>query len=116
MDAPLGPLFSEAAFFDSAGRCSYAGCVVIVFDEAKRRSNLDKHGLDMADFAEKFDFESAVEFEAYSSRTGRSRFSLVGVFDGTLVVAIVSPLGSEALSLVSLRPAKPSERERHGFR
>jgi uncharacterized DUF497 family protein len=88
----------------------------IVFDEPKRVANLDKHGLDMADFQEGFDFATAIEFEARASRTGRSRFSLIGYLNGALVVvAIVSPLGSEALSLVSLRPAKITERKRYGF-
>ena len=88
----------------------------IVFDEVKRVANLDKHGLDMADFEGGFDFVTALEFEAYTSRTGRARFALIGYFNGVLVVvAIVSPLGSEALSLVSLRPANVMERERYGF-
>ena len=78
----------------------------IVFDESKRLSNPQKHGLDMADFSDGFDFGSAIEFAAHESRTGRSRFSLIGSLNGALVVvAILSPLGSEALSLVSLRPA-----------
>ena len=89
----------------------------IVFDEVKRIANLDKHGLDMADFEDGFQFETALEFKAYISRTGRTRFSLIGYFNGVLiVVAILSPLGSEALSLVSLRPANVTKRERYGFR
>ena len=88
----------------------------IVFDEVKRIANLDKHGLDMADFEGGFDFATALEFEAYTSRTGRARFSLIGYFnDALVVVAILSPLGSEALSLVSLRPANVTERERYGL-
>lgn len=89
----------------------------IVFDEVKRIANLDKHGLDMADFEDGFQFETALEFKAFTSRTGRTRFSLIGYFNGVLiVVAILSPLGSEALSRVSLRPANVTERERYGFR
>ena len=91
--------------------------MVIVYDEAKRLTNLDKHGLDMDDFADGFDFWSAVRFGAYVSATGRSRFGLIGWFRGELVVvAIISPLGSEALSLISLRPANVKERARYGFR
>ncbi|WP_237482963.1 BrnT family toxin [Lichenibacterium dinghuense] len=90
--------------------------MMIVFDEPKRLSNLRKHGLDMDGFADGFDFRTARQFEAYTSRTGRTRFALIGWMGGELVVvAIVSPLGSEALSLVSLRPASLTERTLHGF-
>ena len=88
----------------------------IIIDEPKRLSNLRKHGLDMADFAEGFDFDSAKQFPAYPSRTGRTRFGLIGWFNGAVVVAaIVSPLGTEALSLVSLRIASQQERDLNGF-
>jgi hypothetical protein len=88
----------------------------IIIDEPKRLSNLRKHGLDMADFAQGFDFDSARTFPAYPSRTGRTRFGLMGWFNGAVVVAaIMSPLGSEALSLVSLRLASQQERDINGF-
>lgn len=88
--------------------------MLIVYDEPKRLTDLDNHGLD---FADGFDFRSAVQFGAYTGSGGRSRFGLIGWLNGQLVVvAIVSPLGSEALSLVSLRPAKAQEGARYGFR
>lgn len=59
--------------------------MLIVYDEAKRISNLRKHGLDMADFAALFDFESTQQFPAYSSKTGRHRMGLIGCFDGAVV-------------------------------
>ena len=91
--------------------------MMIVYGETKRLANLDKHGLDMDDFAEGFDFRSAIRFGAHASTSGRRRFALIGWFRGELVVvAIISPLGSEALSLVSLRPANVKERARYGFR
>ncbi|MGI3903749.1 MAG: BrnT family toxin [Janthinobacterium lividum] len=89
--------------------------MLIVYDEPKRLTNLDKHGLDMDDFADGFDFRSAVQFGAHASSTSRFRFGLIGWLGRRLVVvAIVSPLGSEALCLVSLRPAKTKERARYG--
>ena len=88
----------------------------IIIDDPKRLSNLRKHGLDMADFEEGFDFDGAKQFPTYPSRTGRFRFGLIGWFNGVVVVAaIVSPLGSEALSLVSLRTASQQERDLNGF-
>jgi uncharacterized protein len=90
--------------------------MLIAFDEPKRLSNLRKHGLDMADFAEGFDFDGARQFPARPSRTGRVRIGLIGWFNGAVVVAaILSPLGSEALALVSLRIASQQERTLHGF-
>ncbi|WP_298965063.1 BrnT family toxin [uncultured Methylobacterium sp.] len=78
----------------------------IVWDEPKRVANLDKHGLDFADFEAGFDFDTAIRLQTRPSRTGRARFKLIGWLDGQLVVvAILSPLGSEALSLLSLRRA-----------
>ena len=88
----------------------------IIIDEPKRLSNLRKHGLDMADFAEGFDFNGAKVFPAYPSRAGRTRFGLIGWFNSAVVVAaIVSPLGTEALSLVSLSVASQQERDLSGF-
>ena len=87
------------------------------WDERKRRSNLAKHGLDFADFDACFDGETALIRPTRPSRTGRARHLVIGDWMGERVVAVVvSPLGSEALSLVSLRPADPKERaayERH---
>lgn len=88
----------------------------IVWDETKRLANLDKHGLDFADVADHFEFERAVYFPARQIRTGRIRRMAVGLMHGMVVVLIQSPLGAEALSLVSLRPAKAKERKRYAER
>lgn len=88
---------------------------MIVWDEPKRLANLAKHDLDFADFETGFDFATALEVTAKPSRTGRSRSPLIGSFRGRLVVAaIVSPLGTQALALISLRPASSSERILYG--
>lgn len=77
----------------------------IVYDEWKRQANLAKHGLDFEDLDMEFFERSAV----FPARSGRSK--VVGLFHGQLViVVIVKPLGSEALSVISMRPAGPSER------
>lgn len=86
----------------------------VVWDEPKRLANLAKHGLDFAHFEEGFDFDTAIQLPAHPSPTGRERFRLVGwLFDELVVVAVMSPLGTEALSIVSLRHAKETEGERH---
>jgi uncharacterized DUF497 family protein len=83
----------------------------IIWDEPKRLANLHKHGLDFADVEDGFDFDNALALEAVTRGAGRQRVRLIGTLFGEIVVAvIVSPLGREALSVVSLRPASKKER------
>ena len=57
------------------------------------------------------DPERFLTLDAEPSRNGRVRFKLIGSwYDDVVVVAIVSPLGSEAIDIVSVRPANKSER------
>ncbi|MBR0556406.1 BrnT family toxin [Ciceribacter sp. L1K23] len=76
----------------------------IVWGEPKRLANIDKHGLDFADLTLTF-FESAVVIAAK-----RTRFQAIGrLADGTITV-IFARLGTEGLSVISMRPAKTTER------
>ena len=85
--------------------------MIIVWEEPKRLANHDRHGLDFSAFESAFSFERFLAVPARPSRTGRVRFQLIGALGGeTVVIAIVSPLRAEALSIVSLRPAGPQER------
>jgi uncharacterized protein len=87
----------------------------VVWDEPKRLANLAKHGFDFADFEIGFSFERFLAFPTRPSRTGRIRYRLVGtLFGDPVVVAIVSPLGSDAISIISLRPADVKERAAYG--
>ena len=76
----------------------------IVWDERKRRVNLEKHGLDFVDLYFEF-FLAAVTTPA---RDGRSK-AVGRLKDGTIVVIYLT-LGSEALSIISMRPARKDER------
>ena len=76
----------------------------ILWDEPKRLSNLDKHGLDFATFGEAL-FSEALVFPA---RGGR--FQAIGSLSGRLVVVVFAPLGSEALSVISMRWANRKDR------
>lgn len=79
----------------------------ITWDEPKRLSNIAKHGLDFADITLEFFLTADVR----PSRNGRSLN--VGLLGETLVIAVISrPLGSEAISVISMRPANPKERDR----
>lgn len=77
----------------------------IIWDERKRQANIEKHGLDFDDLSFDF-FLSAVTVPA---RHGR-RKAIGRLHDGT-IAAIFVTLGSEALSVISMRPARKDERK-----
>ncbi|WP_279356634.1 BrnT family toxin [Methylobacterium indicum] len=82
----------------------------IVWDEPKREMNLSKHGLDFADARDRFVFEDATILPSYPAPDGRPRFVALNDLDGRLVAVVFSPLGTQALTLISLRPANRKER------
>ncbi len=77
----------------------------IVYDPPKRAANLDKHGLDFADLEDGAFFETALVRPAKDGR-----FMAIGwLADGT--ISIVSALlGTEGISIISMRPASTKER------
>ncbi|ACS60000.1 BrnT family toxin [Rhizobium leguminosarum] len=76
----------------------------ITYDEAKRRTNIEKHGLDFADLDLLF-FAGSVVVPAKGER-----LMAIGVFrDGVIAVVFVT-LGSEAISVISMRKASRKER------
>ena len=79
----------------------------IVWDEPKRLANIEKHGLDFASLS--FEF-----FETATIESARhNRFLAIGDLDGVRLIAVVfAPLGAEALSVISMRPANRTERSR----
>ena len=78
--------------------------MILRWDERKRLSNLDKHGLDFADLTLQF-FEQATVVP-----TKLGRYLAIDVFRGAIVTVVFAPLGSEALSVISMRPANRKER------
>ncbi len=78
----------------------------ILWDEPKRQANILKHGLDFAVLTEDF-FAAATVVPAKAGR-----LMAIGDLDGVAVVVVVvfAPLGSQALSVISMRPAAPKER------
>ncbi|UHC20464.1 BrnT family toxin (plasmid) [Methylobacterium currus] len=87
----------------------------IVWDEPKRQRNLrpepEGHGLDFADVEDGFDFGSAQVTPTKPGRDGRRRYRALGYLDRRLCALFFSPLGSEGISLISLRPASAKERK-----
>ncbi|MCB5412450.1 BrnT family toxin [Pseudogemmobacter faecipullorum] len=77
----------------------------IVWDEPKRQANIAKHGYDFADLSPDF-FLGAKVVQAKERR-----WMAIGCFsDGTIAVVFVT-LGSEGLSVISMRAASKKERE-----
>ncbi|HEY7301143.1 MAG TPA: BrnT family toxin [Xanthobacteraceae bacterium] len=81
----------------------------IVWDEPKRQTNVARHGLDLAD-AESFDWEDALVVRGHAGADSRPRYRAVGWLRKNLVTVVFSRLGSEAVSVISLRPASRTER------
>jgi uncharacterized protein len=81
----------------------------IVWDEPKRQQNINDHGFDFEQTVD-FDWVHAVVKPTYSSSTGRARFVAIGLMHGDLFAVVFSPLGSEAISVVSFRRASRRER------
>lgn len=76
----------------------------IIWDERKRIANIEKHGLDFEDVFF-FQWENAVIEKVRSGRV-----KAIGYFlDGTAVV-IFARLGTEAISVISFRPANIREK------
>lgn len=79
--------------------------VNITYDEPKRLTNIIKHdGLDFASLTVQF-FEAAAIFPAKEDR-----LLAIGEFSGIIIAVVFQPLGSEALAVISMRPASRKER------
>ncbi len=78
--------------------------MVITWDEAKRLANIDKHGLDFKTLTLDF-FEGSLVVAARAPR-----FKAVGRQGDELLVVVFAPLGTEAVSVISMRWASRKER------
>jgi len=79
--------------------------MVITWDEAKRLANIDKHGVDFAESTLGF-FETSLVIPARSPR-----YKAVGRMNDRILVVVFAPLGTEAVSIVSVRAASKAERK-----
>lgn len=78
---------------------------MITWDEPKRLKNLETHGWDFASLT----FEFFAEAMVAPAKLGR--FRATGPFAGTVITVVFSPLGSEGLSVISMRHASRKERK-----
>jgi uncharacterized DUF497 family protein len=81
------------------------------WDEAKRRRNIAKHGVDLA-LAECFEFESAIIREDRRERYSEQREVATGPIADTLYVYVYTLRGDEDHA-ISLRRASPRERRQY---
>jgi uncharacterized DUF497 family protein len=83
---------------------------MVTWDEAKRRQNLAKHGLDLAD-AQRFDLDTA-KIEEDRDATGERRFRATGWLEDKLRHLVFTFRGDE-VRVISLRPVTPKERRNY---
>lgn len=75
-----------------------------LWDEPKRRTTLATRGLDFARLTPEF-------FLAAVTRPVRfGRYQAIAPLDGRLLAVVFAELGSEAYSVISMRPASRAER------
>ena len=78
----------------------------IVWDEAKRLTNLAKHRLDFTDLDTGFFAEAAL------GPIDKGRFVAIGEWAEITITVVFRPLGAEAISVISMQPASRKERRR----
>ncbi len=78
--------------------------VRIVWDPPKYLLNLRSHGLDFGIVTLEFLADAIIR------PAKKGRFQAIGLIDGRAFSVIFSPLGAEAVSLISLRAASAKER------
>lgn len=81
----------------------------IEWDEAKRQTNLEKHGLDLTDAFKIFEGPTW-EFEDERFDYDETRVITVGFLDGLLVAVLVwTPRDSNTIRVISMRKATNHE-------
>ena len=77
----------------------------ISYDEPKRQLTLSKHGLDFSDL----DIEYFANSIVVPAKLGR--FMAIGVLSNDVIATVFAKLGSQGLSIVSMRRASRKERK-----
>ena len=80
------------------------------WDERKRRSNLEKHGLDFIDVSAVFEDPHVVVPSVHKSE--EERFLAIGLLEGRYVT-VVYTVRAEAMRIISFRRARHEEREKY---
>jgi uncharacterized protein len=85
---------------------------VFVWDEAKRKSNLEKHGLDFNDAHLVYDDPDKLTYDASRMSEHRLLDLAFGVVKGRLLALIYTERGKD-VRVISFRPASREEREQY---
>jgi uncharacterized DUF497 family protein len=85
---------------------------VLVWDEAKRKSNLKKHGLDFRDAHLIYDNPDKCTYMSNRPNERRWMDLAVAVLHGKLLTLIYSKCG-EDIRVISFRPASREERKQY---
>ena len=80
------------------------------WDERKRRSNLEKHGLDFLDVGTIF--ESPYPAVPSAHKSGEERFLAVGLLEGRYVT-VVYTVRDKGVRVISFRRARYEERKKY---
>ena len=85
--------------------------MIFEWDENKRQSNIEKHGLDFRDAPQLFD-ENYVEAKARAGSDGEERFLATGVVNENYVTVVYTERDG-ATRIISLRKARKNEQRRY---
>lgn len=83
---------------------------MITWDEPKRRTNLKKHKIDLAELESVFDFPM-ITVEDNCERHDELRLQTLGVWRGVVVFLIWTPRGDYTAHLISCRYADRTQTE-----
>ena len=81
---------------------------MITWDEAKRRENIKKHGLDLADLETVFD-QPMISVEDDRQSYGELRVQSLGMWQWRVVFLVWTPRGDETAHIISCRYADRKE-------
>ncbi|HVC47435.1 MAG TPA: BrnT family toxin [Terracidiphilus sp.] len=85
---------------------------MIVWDEAKRKSNLNKHGLDFKDAGLVYENPDKCTYESPRPSESRCMDIATAVIHGRLLTLIYTRRGDD-IRVISFRPASREEREQY---
>ena len=83
---------------------------MITWDEPKRRENIRKHKIDLADLEPVFDYPM-ITVEDTRQRYGELRLQSLGMWRGQVVFLIWTPRGDTTAHLISCRYANRTQTE-----
>ena len=98
---------------DGASKCIYI-LLVIRWDESKRRINISKHGIDLAELGSVFD-SPMVTVEDARRAYGELRLQSLGMWRGRVVFLVWTPRGDDCAHLISCRYGNRKETDDYFF-